>query len=624
MAARRALSWGALALVAASMACPLAAAATADVEGELVSTGPTRILGSNLFRLDAAGLLVQDGPSDLAFGLAAEGAQASLVLVQTQQMRLPNTWTDHVRGEERLLAQVTLEDPLAFAAPAGLMAPVVRVLASGEPLGINLSASRELDIGASDPLEPLDRDTSLASSATLLGQSTRPADAGAYVVGLPTGMAWDQPFTAFLSGGRVSFADGTAWEAGRFLNATASVIDPATGSGRYVFDHYVVVVHGRGASVDLDATDGAAWTAAATALSGTLDGDIAWTGVEADVRSRGERLPSDPSLFQLRGQLHLQATFADADVWQVEGQATFINVDGSAVPLPVAATAAAGAGVLAGLLLFLSEPGRALLGLVLGRHAPRLVKAAPLGSPSRQRILRAIHTSQPVRIPELRAATGLTKTALAYHLRILLAYEVIQQTKGDSGRNTAFMLNSGSLAFRVFGDGDDAPADDEGFLASEALAAVNGHPVRQSIHAIVQEKGPLDFEGINRERVTRGEAPLVQSSATHHLQLLEKASALRSRRDGRRKVYEAAIDAREARVEQYRRFLGQVRATALVQALAAGPATAQDVLARMGPAAGRRERRTLERLAALGLVEFDPSRRTYHLAGFLSPLVPLL
>jgi predicted transcriptional regulator len=624
MAGQRALSLGALALVAASLAGPLVAAETAHVEGDLVSTGPTRILGSNAFRLDAAGLLVQDGPADLAFGLDAAGAEASLVVVQTQQLRLPSgTRTDPVRGEERVVGRTELTGALAFAAPAGLMAPVIRVLASGEPLGIGLSASREIVIGSDDPLEPFDQDTSLASSATLVGQSTRPAADGAYVTGLPATLSWDQPFTAFLSGGRVSFADGTGWEAGRFLNASASAVDPTTGSGRYVYDHYIVAVQGRGAVLDL-AGASAAWTAAVSGLAGTLDGDVAWTGVDADVRSRGERLPADPRLFQLRGQLWLDAAFAQSDAWHVSGQASFINVDGRSLPTSVAATAAAGAGLLAGLLLLLSEPGRAVLGLVLGRHAPRLVKAAPLGNPSRQRILKAIHTSQPVRIAELRQATGLTKTALAYHLRILLAYEVIQQTKGDSGRNTAFMLNSGSLAFRVFGDGEDAPADDEGFLASEALAAVNSHPVRLSIHSIVQANGPVSFEGINRERVARGEPALVQSSATHHLQLLEKARALRSRRDGRRKVYEAAIDAREARVEQYRRFLGQVRATALVQALAAGPATSQDVLERLGPTAGRRERRTLERLAALGLVEFDPSRRTYHLAGFLIPLVPLL
>ena len=81
-------------------------------------------------------------------------------------------------------------------------------------------------------------------------------------------------------------------------------------------------------------------------------------------------------------------------------------------------------------------------------------------------------------------------------------------------------------------------------------------------------------------------------------------------------------EAGEARAEQYRRFLGQVRGTAIVRALAEGRATAQEVLARLGPAAGRKDQRTLERLEALGLVEFDPSQRTYELAKFLVPLVP--
>jgi DNA-binding transcriptional ArsR family regulator len=604
-----------------ALVSPLAAADAAAVEGHLASTGPTRILGDNALRLEAAALLLQDGPDQSAFGMGAEAAEGTLILVQTQQMRLPGAWTDPVRGDEHLLDHGDFNGLLTFRAPAGLTKPVVRILATGEPLGLDLSASHDVAIGSVGPLDPADRDTSLASSATLLGQSTRPSDEGSYVTGLPTHLQWTQPFVAFLSGGVVSLPDGTTWTSGRFLNESASAIDPATGTGRYVYDHYIVAVTGRGASLALSG-DPLPWTAPSSALAGALDGDVSWTGVDADVRSGGERLPSDPELFQLRGHLDLVASFAEVDDWQVSGQATFINVDGESFPVAVGATAA-GAGVVAGLLLFLSEPGRGLLAFLLGRHTPRLVKAAPLGNPSRQRILKVIHTQQPVRITELRAATGLTKTALSYHLRILLAYEVIQRTKGDTGRNTAFMLNSGSLAFRVFGDTDEPAVHDEGFLASEALAAVNSHPVRRSMHEIVQEHGPLDFEGINRERVRRGEEPLAQSSATHHLQILERAQALQARRDGRRKLYTAAIDAREARVEQYRRFLGQVRGTAIVHALGQGPATAEDVLARM-PAAGRTERRTLERLRALGLVEFDPSRRTYELAGFLAPLVSRL
>lgn len=612
----------AFAAALAALAAPLATAETAQVQGDLVASGPTRVLGSNSFRLDVTGLLLQDGPEDLAFQLEAPEAQVTLVAVQTQQVRSSlGVATAPVRGDENVVAQVRLGSPtVGFAAPAGATAPVIRILPTAAPLSVGLEGSRELAFGHTGPLAPADRDTSLASSAVLAGNPTRPSGDPAYVAGLPARSAWAEPFVAFLSGGVVSLPDGAEWPVGRWLNESASTIDPVSGSGRYVWDHHIAVVVGRGGALALPAgSEG--WTAAASGLAGTLDGDVAWTGVTADVWSQGQRLPADPELFQLRGTLDLTARLSTTDEWSLAGQAHFINVDGAVLPSAGVAAAAAGAGLLATLALAFTEPGRAALGLVLGRHAARLVKAAPLGNGSRQAILKVIHTQQPVRITELRVATGLTKTALAYHLRILLAYEVIQQAKGGSGRNTTFMLNSGSLAFRVFGDDTpDEPRPDDGFLASEALAAVNGHPVRRSIHAIVQEKGPIDFEGINRERVARGEAPLVQSSATHHLQLLEKAQALTARRDGRRKMYVAAIDAREARLEQYRRFLGQVRGTALVQALSAGPATAEQLLASLGPGAGRAERRTLERLHAFGLVEFDPSQRAYHLAGFLEPL----
>ncbi|MEA3144343.1 MAG: Helix-turn-helix domain [Thermoplasmata archaeon] len=609
-------------LVALGALLLVPAAAASPVEGRLESTGPTRILGDNSFVLDATALLFERGAGDASFRLDAAQATASLVLVQTTQVRTAvGLASDPIRGPERVVARQELSGALLMEGTPDSPGTTTRVLARGEPLALGVDGSRDLRVGVAGGLSPAGHDASFGSSPTLLGQTTRPDEAGAFAEGLPATLTWTQGFVALSEGGRVRLPDGATWSTGRAFNQTASLVDPATGTGRYVYDNRILVVQGRGAMLAL-ADPAAGWTAAATGLAGTLDGDIAWTGVQADVWSDGRRLPADPQLFQLRGELTLAARFADADGWELSGTAHFVNVDGFQVPAGATAATAAGAGLLAALLLAFTEPGRGLLAFTLGRHAPRLVKSAPLRSPARRRILDAIHLQQPVRVTELRRTTGLSKTALAYHLRVLLAYEVIQQSRGPTGRNTAFMLNSGSLVFRVFGqDVGDGQPDSEGVLASTALAAVNGHPIRRSLHAILQERGPLDFSGLNEGRSARGEPALVQSSATHHLQLLERAGAIVGRRQGKRKVYSVVVDAGDARVEQYRRFLLQVRAIDLVRSLARGPATEQQLLA-AGAQPGAKG--TLDRLAALGLVEYDPPQRSYQLAEFLRPLVPRL
>lgn len=184
-----------LSLLAAVSILPLAAAT--PVEGDLFVGGTTRVVGANGFVLESLGLLVQDGPAELAFELATPAGEAVLLQVQTQQLRTPAGWTDHVRAEERVVARAALaispgrEAPkVGFHAPAGLTAPVVRVLPTGAPLALELAASRELDIGATSPLEPAQFDTAFGSSPRLLDEPTRPGDDAAYLEGLPSSVAW--------------------------------------------------------------------------------------------------------------------------------------------------------------------------------------------------------------------------------------------------------------------------------------------------------------------------------------------------------------------------------------------------------------------------------------------------
>lgn len=419
---------------------------------------------------------------------------------------------------------------------------------------------------------------------------------------------------------------GTSWATGRWLNASRSAIDPVTGSGRYVFDNVVVVAEGRGGQIVWEAPGG--WAFALTRLSGGLAGDAAWTGVDATVRAAGRPLPADIELFHLRGDLELEATFGEAAHWTVAGEATFVAVDGRLTAAAGAAAVAGGLGLAALAWMLWSRGGLAFL---LGRTGARLAKADPLASPGRRRVLAAIHGLQPASRSVLQEATGLSRTAVAYHLRILVAYEILQVAPGRPGadagdRAATYVLNSGSMSFHL---ADGLPAGTEaggdGVLVSQALAAANSHPVRRRLYAMLLAMGRADFPTLASAWEAQGHGPLPQSSATHHLQMLVRAGAVGVARQGHRKVYTPSVDPDQVRVEQYRRFLRQARGLDVVRALGRqGPLEERDLLSLVDDRRPREARRRIGRLAELGILRFDPAHSRYDVEEFLKPCVARL
>jgi DNA-binding transcriptional ArsR family regulator len=592
-------------LLAAALAGALAVALPAQagpagqdevpVEGRLTATGAVTLLGANGFVADAAGLVLQEGsvpPMELA-AFTHPGGYAKLVNLPTTHTQTP---AGRVFPEEdppqTTLWQGELEGFSFDGSGAG--ATRVRLLGEAAPLAFGLGPAGRVVATPGSPLPADAEDPAFGDRASVDGHATRPDGGAGSLTGLEaTGLAWQGAFVLLVQGGEVALPDGRVLATGSWRNETASAVDPVMGYGRVVTDNHVLVVTGKdGAVAWPQHPEG--WALAVDALRGPLDGDVAWTGVAGQVLDDGKPLPTEPDLLHMRGRLELQATFGQASDWTVSGQAHFVAVDGGADQVAVAA-AVAGLGLAALLLALLTEPGRHGLAFLVGR-AGRLVNAEPLRSAPRRRVLAAIHASQPVRVRELQDATGLSRATVDYHLRVLLAYDVVQERSGTGERNRTYMLNSGSMMFATGptppaptaeGDGDGASN-----LAADILAVANSHPLRRRLYELARDHGPLDFEAM-RAHGGPAMAGLAQSTATHHLKALVAAGALSATSSGKRRLYAAAVRDDDVRLEQYRRLLGQLRALDLVRRLSAGQA----------PAAGDRgANRLLRRLDDLGLV----------------------
>lgn len=597
-----------LAVAALTLAAPPASADRLPVEGSLVAHGPAILQGTQSLQAEAAAILLGASDND-RFNLEAPGARILLVNQPTTRLVTPaGPFT-----EEPMEQEILDERPLASLAfnGRGLDVPTdVRILPSLGDLGIDLSASRRLDVSPRSPVK--DGDDAFAEALHVAGHATRPADGGFVTAQDLGGLAWSAPFALLAMGGVATLDDGTVWTTGRWLNESRSVVDPLTGSGSAVYDNRMLVVLGREGAIAWPAgSEG--WGVVVATLQGRVSGDVVWMAADADVRAGGEPIPPDSRLFQVKGDLELSANFGDPARWTLAGEAEFVGIDGKPSWTSTAATAGAVAVTLAAVAAWL---GRGGLAAFVAKASPRLRKVGPLDSPGRKRVLGAIHAAQPVGVDGLRRATGMTRTALAYHLGVLLAYDVIQTRPGAGQRSATYMLNSGSLAFRVFGEiGVEAEGDDgPGTLAAQALAVTNSHPIRRELYAAIRDHGPVDFQRINALRDKEGLVPLPQSTATHHLQMLVRSGAIAQGQVGRSRTYRPLLDDREVRIEQYRRLLGQERGLDLVRRLADGP----QPLAQL-TRGDRAERRRLDRLVALGVVRFDPGASRYDLAGFLRP-----
>lgn len=567
------------------------------VEGGITVRGTAALLGDLSLSL-AGPALVADADEVRKRGLLLEGAQTARLVNAPLEVFVVRGPTGGLVNASRAAAQhvVTQTDVQGIVSfiSAGEGPALYRVLGPlGRELTLQVEEANAVHLTAPALLDRRPNGGFLGHAPKVDGQPI--GSSAPVMMGQAPGItSWhlEDGYAAVLFDGEFRVGSGAAapvWKTGRFLNESASTFDPVTGTGRYVYDHLVLLVESPDGRVQ---TPGG-WGLAATRLQGHLDGEAAWAGVDAKLTADGEPLPYDPELLLLRGRLALEANVQGSEVsWFVEGPVEFLAADG--VPWiergPGAALAATT--LLALALSLFTDLGRSLLTFVVGSHTPKLLKAKPLGNDLRRQMLRVIHEQQPIRQTDLVTATGASKTTVAYHLRILLAHDLLQTEldRGVGQRNTTFMLNSNSMHFITAGVADFLGATPTAqartapnVVASRALAAVNSNPLRRAMFDALREHGPMDFAALRDRLVASGAVEkLPQSSASHHLQQLVTAGALAESRVDRRKIYAANVDPSMVRAEQYRRFLEQEDALELVESLVeGGPATREELRARL-------------------------------------------
>ncbi len=430
---------------------------------------------------------------------------------------------------------------------------------------------------------------------------------------------------------------GTVWfpgaeqplEAGRSLNLSQSIIDPITGTGRYVYNNWMLLV--TGGQTDI-ATTGIGWNLATTQVRGGLDGTARWQGIVGAVAINGTRTTQDPETLEIEGALQIHSKLqAQKTHWSVQGQAVRVELNNE--PFWQSPTAIVGLGLLATALALLgSGILRGLTTFVLGRSTPTIARAE-LDSPGRRRILQAIHEHQPVRPADLSRITGLPRGTLRYHLRVLDAFEVLQThiPPGASARSATLMLNSGSHTFLTAGIASllsGAPdTETDSVRADEALSVAHGHPLRRALYEALRDDGPADFQELRKRLRDRGTEPdLQQGKAGYHLgKLCAAGAAVHKWLDGC-KVYEANLDPTAVKAEQYRRYLGQQGALALIQQCSSGTLARSHILDQLQQhhRNRRKARAILRELVAVAILEPTAAPNQYRLTPPLQAIAPTL
>jgi DNA-binding transcriptional ArsR family regulator len=289
---------------------------------------------------------------------------------------------------------------------------------------------------------------------------------------------------------------------------------------------------------DLDPTD---WSSAVESLSGDFQGDLVLQNSEGQGTMNGTALPQGIHLFQVAGNLQIQASDdLHHSEWQITGKPTFVAVNAVAVNgirpgwgLELAATAgAAGLGAL--FFAFFTRIGRSLTGLVGGYN-----RAQPLGNPTRIQVLRTIAEEPGITATELQSRVGTSRTAIGFHLRILERASLIDVNA--QGKSLHYQLNSGQYRFMQ----ETLPNENQQqeFVKVRNVLAALRDPTRNFIFTELTRTGPTSYQELAGSWAKRGIPTYPsQSLFSHHARILEESGAIRGTKTGRATAWEVAVD----------------------------------------------------------------------------------
>lgn len=212
-------------------------------------------------------------------------------------------------------------------------------------------------------------------------------------------------------------------ETGERPNMTMTLTDPSGAWGTRWYDRIVIAVEGSLVDARFGAAEPGRVRIALKTLVGTFDGDFEFDGVAGNTSVNGVDLPPRQSLFQAIGSWSARADYdtASAARWRVQGEATFVGVDGFPVAgnrtahLPAAVASAAAALTLLALLFALLRALPAVLGLFYSRLTPERLLAHPV----RSVIVQVVDEQPGVILRDLVAVTGRSYGVVRHHARVL-------------------------------------------------------------------------------------------------------------------------------------------------------------------------------------------------------------
>jgi len=607
-----------LPLLALQLLLPSAAAASSHFDAVFASTGTTSLEGSSLAA--SASALSMMGPGTVT--LEGEFHDVHMVNAPVEVIRINapvgQPFSSSSQQPEEIGPELHLGQDLVLHFGVG---DETRLLVTS---GLEVLAKSPTSISFEGHGAHMAAGTMLSAVLHVNGQPTAPAP-GYQLLQASTAMQATGQARLLVAGATVT-SGLSSFATGHRLNASRSAIDPVTGSGRYVYDNWILQATTDDIAID---PNGPAVQIASLAASGEWRGTGFWHGVEGHGRYANSTLPDRQETLEVNGALAWHATPADGhEAWSISGEALYVNINTRGVGSAPATLGIAAGGVAA--LGALALGFRSLCTFILGRSTPKLLKARPLKSKARRQILLAIHAQQPVTLPELVRLTGTSRGALRYHLRILAGSDILQSVvpNGESGRNEAYMLNSSSLMFKTQGIATFLDQPKRELVAGRVLAHVNSSTVRKAVHDFLLRHGPAGYAAIRDHLVSqRLVASWPASTASYQLGELERAGAISSRWANRRKLYAANIDPSASRIQQYRNYFQGQGLLWLLEAFGENARLGFSVIvtkaAAQKPPLGRREiLRRLQELVGLAVLQHDALDDSYLLEGHLQHVVP--
>lgn len=445
--------------------------------------------------------------------------------------------------------------------------------------------------------------------------------------------------TTLVYGGTVVLSDATVQEHATGDHTRNGATLPAQTKSE-VHDRIVLLVRGGSQKLVASGPEPTSWRVAARSAAIDWQGDLEMSDLAGTLAGAGP-VPQQILYLQLKGAFQGQGLFsgedADAGVWRIEGEATFVGVDGATVAGDRDAAwpwaVAAGAGIV-GALAFTSW-GKQVLATVGLRVAS---EKEALRHPVRRAIVQHLVAHQVASRNDLAQVTGTSVSTVRFHLRMLERVEAVQPVR-NADRTRMYALNHGSLRFPVPQvQGEAAPpggprsgpaGDDPGRATGAGIGAMRAHgagsdaahadvllamlrkPHMRRIHDTLRHHGPMGASDILRtwRRLGTPDADLPdRTTVSRHANRLADLGILKRMQRGQHVLWCVAASPEAARSHARDAFLRQTGLHDIVAHLANGHTDLESLASalRADGASSRRLRRLpqdLRRLQQYGLVQ---------------------